>query len=272
MRLAPCGHSYLLKCGLITMRDLSELPSVKISNLLVHELTMSETLDALEGLIEMPGVSQHVVVNAAKVVAARNDAELRGVIADGDIINADGMSIVWASRLLGTPLPERVTGIDVMFELLHRAEDRGWGVFLLGARDEVITTVKDRIRAAHPSLNVAGHRHGYWTPEDEATVVSQVRASGADILFVALPSPAKELFVGRHRDALGVRLVVGVGGSFDIIAGETERAPEWMQSAGLEWAYRFSQEPRRMWRRYLIGNAKYIYLISRQWLAAKRRR
>lgn len=270
MSHADSGPSFPSRSGQTYMHE-NRLPAVKIDTLMVHPLTMDQTIDELEHLISTPGVSQHVVVNAAKVVAAHADPELRHVIEACDVINADGMSIVWASRLLGTPLPERVTGIDAMFELLKRGEERGWSIYLLGARPEVIPTVVSRVHAQYPHVNIVGHRHGYWSPSEEKGVVADIRESGADLLFVALPTPAKELFVGRNRQELGVRLVVGVGGSFDIIAGRTTRAPLWMQKAGMEWAYRVAQEPGRMWRRYLIGNTQYINLIGRQWARSKSR-
>lgn len=238
----------------------------RIGTLPVDSLTMTETVQRLEKLINEPGVSQHVSVNAAKVVAAENDEELRRIISGCDVISGDGMSVVWASRLLGQPLPERVTGIDVMFELFQLGEEREWGVFLLGGNPKVITTTVERVRTRYPHLRISGSRNGYWKPEEEPSVVEEVRASGADVLLVAIPTPAKERFVGRNRRQLGVNLVVGVGGSFDIIAGRTRRAPLWMQKAGLEWLYRFVQEPKRMWKRYLVGNVKFILLVGRQWL------
>lgn len=245
------------------------LPTVRIDTLWVHKLTMRETLDELERLAGEPGVSQHVVVNAAKVVAANSNDNLRNIITACDVISADGMSVVWASRLLGTPLSERVTGIDTMLRLLQRGEDLGWSVYLLGAQPDVIETVVTLVRACHPGLKIGGHRNGYWTRDEEPLVVAAIRESGADILFVALPTPAKEMFVGRNKEDLGVKLVVGVGGSFDVIAGRKKRAPLWLQRVGLEWAYRLVQEPRRMWRRYLIGNTRYVHLIGRQWLRSR---
>lgn len=238
----------------------------------IDPLTMSETLAVLEGLVESSGLSQHVVVNAAKVVAAQADRDLRAYIDQCAVVNADGMSVVWASRILGSPLPERVTGIDTMFALLRKAAQSAWPVYLLGARSDVITRVVSTLGSELPTLSIAGARNGYWSPEDEADVVRAIGSSGARILFIALPSPQKEHFIARNALALQVNLVVGVGGSFDIIAGETKRAPVWLQQSGLEWLFRCLQEPRRMWRRYLVGNSHFILLVARQWIGLHRRR
>ncbi len=243
--------------------------TVRIGRTQVDALTFSESLEVMAQLVQTPGVSQHAVVNAGKVVAAEDDATLVKALDECDLVNADGMSVVWAARLLGTPLPERVTGIDLMHSLFAVAAQRGWPVYLLGARQHVVDTVVAKLAVLHPDLVVAGARNGYWGPDDEEAVVTAVRNSGARILFVAMPSPKKELWVARHRSDLGVGLVMGVGGSFDVLAGVTRRAPGWMQNAGLEWFYRLVQEPRRMWRRYLVGNSRFVALVLRQRLTER---
>lgn len=253
-------------------RSVSRLRTVRIGRTEVDALTYAESLAEIARLVESPGVRQHAVVNASKVVAAQRDDTLVGALEACDLVNADGMSVVWASRLLGTPVPERVTGIDLMFALFGVAAERGWPVYLLGAREHVVATVVERLGEMHPGLTIAGARNGYWESHEEADIVQAVRESGARLLFVAMPSPKKELWVARHRDDLGVDLVMGVGGSFDVLAGVTRRAPKWMQNGGLEWFYRFVQEPRRMWRRYLVGNAAFAAIVLRQRLAATRTR
>lgn len=227
-------------------------------------LTFAETVDVLSTLIETPGVHQQAVVNAGKVVAAQTDDDLLASLDACDVVNADGMSVVWASRLLGTPLPERVTGIDLMYALLQRAAQRGWGVYLLGARPEVVAAAATTLECTYSGLRIAGARDGYWAGAEDGEVIKAVRASGARLLFVAMPSPRKEHWVARHRTELGVNLVMGVGGSFDVVAGVTKRAPLWMQRSGLEWLFRFAQEPQRMWKRYLVGNARFMGIIARQ--------
>lgn len=237
----------------------------------VDNLTMEETLAVVEGFIANGRPHQHVVVNVDKIVKARDDAQLREIINSCDLINADGMPVVWASRLLGRPLKERVAGIDLFEALMVRAAERGWRVFLLGAREEVVAKVRSIYEARHPELVFAGHRNGYWKPGEEEQVAEQVRAARADLLFVAISSPLKERFLGRWQAHMQVPFAMGVGGSFDVAAGLVKRAPRWMQRTGLEWFYRFLQEPRRMFRRYFIDDMAFFRMLGGE-LAARRMR
>ena len=237
----------------------------------VDNLTMGETLDVIAGFIEDGTPHQHVVVNVDKVVKASRDPELRRIIAQCDLVNADGMPVVWASRMLGTPLKERVAGIDLFEALMVRAAERGWRVFLLGAREEVVAKVRSIYEARHPELVIAGHRNGYWQPGEEEAVAEQVRAARADLLFVAISSPMKERFLGRWQAHMRVPFAMGVGGTFDVAAGKVRRAPLWMQRAGLEWLMRVLQEPRRMYRRYFIEGLPFFAMVGRELLARRRR-
>jgi N-acetylglucosaminyldiphosphoundecaprenol N-acetyl-beta-D-mannosaminyltransferase len=210
-----------------------------------------------------------VVVNVDKLVKASRDPQLRQIINDCALVNADGMPVVWASRLLGKPLKERVAGIDLFEALMGRAGEKGWRVFLLGAREEVVSAVADTYQRKYPKLVLAGYRNGYWNGEaEEAAVAGQIRASRADLLFVAISSPKKEQFLGRHQAAMEIPFAMGVGGTFDVAIGRVKRAPAWMQKSGLEWFYRFLQEPRRMFRRYFIDDMAFIWLFIKE--AAKR--
>ena len=237
------------------------VPSVDICGLPVHPLTMADTVAAAERLIEQGGPHQHVVLNAAKIVQAHDDPELAEVIRQCSLVNADGQAVVWASRVLGNPLPERVAGIDFMFELWRVAARSDYRVYLLGAEEAVVTRAADIAR--EQGVDVVGCRDGYWTRDQEDAVVAAVRETRPHLLFLALPSPAKERFLSRHLDSLGAALVVGVGGAFDVIAGRRRRAPRWVQRLGMEWAYRLVQEPKRLFRRYLVGNVRFVALVSR---------
>jgi N-acetylglucosaminyldiphosphoundecaprenol N-acetyl-beta-D-mannosaminyltransferase len=234
---------------------------VEVCGLPVHPLTLAETVTAAEALIADRGPHQHVVLNAAKVVAAHDDPELARVIRSCSLVNADGQSVVWASRLLHHPVPERVAGIDFMVAMWDSAKRNGYRVYLLGAESDVVQQVARTARAR--GVNVVGARDGYWSADNEAEVVAAVGATQPDVLFLAIPSPRKEQFLSAHLEHLGAALVVGVGGSFDVIAGRTRRAPVWMQRLGLEWFFRLAQEPRRMFRRYLEGNARFIAMVAR---------
>jgi len=235
----------------------------------VDNLTMEETLGRIEGFIQSGLPHQHVVVNVDKLVKASRDPELRQIINDCALINVDGMPVVWASRLLGKPLKERVAGVDLFEALMRRAGEKGWRVFLLGAREEVVSAVASTYQRKYPKLVLAGYRNGYWKGEaEEAEVVRQIRDSRADLLFVAISSPKKEQFLGRYQAEMKIPFAMGVGGTFDVAIGRVKRAPLWMQRSGLEWFYRFLQEPRRMFRRYFIDDMAFIWLLIKE--AARR--
>jgi N-acetylglucosaminyldiphosphoundecaprenol N-acetyl-beta-D-mannosaminyltransferase len=206
------------------------------------------------------------VVNAAKLVNMRRDASLRDAVLATDVILADGMAVVWAARLLGHRLPERVAGIDLMTRLLELADRAGHRVYCLGATDEVLAAVTREIAQRYPGVRLVGARHGYFRPEDEADIAAEIVAARPDILFVAMSPPKKEQFIARWGPELGVPICHGVGGAFDVIAGKTRRAPRLWQGLGLEWLYRVLQEPRRLWRRYLVTNTLFIGMVIQAWL------
>ena len=239
---------------------------IEMMGCLVDNLTMEETLSRVEGFIDSGLPHQHVVVNVDKLVKARSDAELRRIINECALINADGMPVVWASRLLGKPLKERVAGVDLFESLMKRSAQKGWRVFLLGAREEIVAQVRVLYLAKYPGLVIAGHRNGYWSADEEADVVAQIQEARADILFVAISSPKKEQFLGRYQAQMRVPFAMGVGGTFDVAAGKVKRAPVWMQRIGFEWFYRFLQEPRRMFRRYFIEDMAFFGMLAREWL------
>ena len=242
---------------------------ISMMGCLMDNLSMEETLQRVEGFIADGTPHQHVVVNVDKLVKASRDPELRGIINECALINVDGMPVVWASRLLGKPLKERVAGVDLFEALMARSGDKGWRVFLLGAREEVVRAVKETYERKYPKLTICGYRNGYWKgEEEEAQVAAQVKDSRADLLFVAISSPKKEHVLGRYQAAMKIPFAMGVGGTFDVAIGKVRRAPLWMQKAGLEWFFRFLQEPRRMFRRYFIDDMAFIWLLIKE--AARR--
>lgn len=231
-------------------------------NIPVDALTMGETVSLVDQAIREGRNVHHVVINAGKVVLMQNDPELYESVVSCDIINADGQSIVWAARMLGQKLPERVAGADLMPNLVKLASERGYKCFFFGAKEEVVRKVADIYTEKYGRDIVAGYRNGYFSKEEEPAIAQQIADSGAQLLFVAIPSPMKENFLYRYKDVLQeVNFTMGVGGTFDVITGITKRAPVWMQRIGMEWFYRFIQEPRRMWKRYLVGNARFIWLV-----------
>ncbi|NBT47509.1 MAG: glycosyltransferase [Actinobacteria bacterium] len=228
---------------------------------------MEETIAQCDLLIKMRN-KQHVVINAAKVVTASESEELREIINSCDLVNADGMAVVWASKLLRNPLPERVAGIDLMNNLVTHAVERNLRIYLLGAEEEVSMKVAEVF--SQRGASIVGRRNGFWTDAQETAVVSEISKTNPDLLFIAVPSPKKEYFLKTHLLNLNCGLVVGVGGSFDVVAGKTRRAPKFMQVTGMEWFYRLIQEPRRMLKRYAVGNSKFILLVFSELLRRKK--
>jgi N-acetylglucosaminyldiphosphoundecaprenol N-acetyl-beta-D-mannosaminyltransferase len=229
----------------------------------IDRLTMAQTLARCQAIIERGAFAQQVSINAAKLVSLKKDPELRAVVNRCELVNADGQSVVWASRLLGDPLPERVAGIDLMDALMGMAEREGYGIYILGARQEVLETAVQRLRVMHPQLRLVGYRHGYFSEEESPQVAAAIRDSRARILFVAMSSPRKERWLDEHGPTLNVPFAMGVGGSIDVVAGITRRAPPMWQRLGIEWLYRLIQEPRRMLRRYLVTNTRFCVLVAR---------
>ena len=225
--------------------------------------TMVDTVSHIENKLSNNEFLQHVVVNVAKLVHMQDDEVLAQSVKACDLVNIDGMGVVWGARLCGHNIPERVAGVDLFHNLLAMSAKRDFPVFLLGAEDIVVTKTANVVKDLYPGLNVAGFHHGYFWDDEEA-VVNKIKASGAKLLFVAITSPKKENFINKWQDKLGVDFVMGVGGTFDVVAGKVTRAPVWMQNAGLEWLYRIIQEPRRMWKRYLITNSKFAFLLLKE--------
>lgn len=257
------------------MKDIRELDSSKVKKghtssrtisflgIPMHAWTMEQTVQEISRRLDKNIFTQHVVVNVAKLVNMQKNLALCEAVLGCDIINIDGMGIVWGARILGKNVPERVSGIDLFLRLLELASERGEKVYLLGAKKDVIEKAVDNLQHDFPNLKIAGWHHGYFW-DNEEMVVNEIASSGAKMLFIAISSPQKEEFMHKWRGKLGVKFAMGVGGTFDIVAGKTKRAPEWMQRIGLEWFFRLIQEPRRMWKRYLITNCLFLWYLFKE--------
>lgn len=236
-------------------------PVQHLFDLPIAAMTMGDALGVVEQTIHDRRRLLIGVVNAAKIVNMRRDEALDWSVRTSDLILADGMSVVWASRILGRRLPERVAGIDLMTEMMRLADARGFRVYFLGAKQEVLDSVLDHVRREYPRLVIAGSHHGYFNESQEAPIAAHIADARPDMLFVAMTSPKKEQFLARWADTMDVRVCHGVGGSFDVIAGKVRRAPAVWQRLGVEWLYRVIQEPGRMWKRYLVTNTLFCGLV-----------
>lgn len=244
--------------------------TAELLGLSFNAVTMDSAVAQCLELCRGPRAS-HVVItaNASHLCMMRRDPEMALACRAGHLTVADGMSVVWALRASGQAIPERVAGVDLMVRLLAAAEAHRLRVFLLGARREVLNALVVRCRTQYPGLEIAGFHDGYFGPDDHPAIVREIRASNAHLLFVGMPSPFKETWCKRYGERLDVPVIVGVGGSFDVLAGFIKRAPRWMQSLGLEWFWRLLMEPRKLWKRYLTTNCEFIWLAGREIIARR---
>jgi N-acetylglucosaminyldiphosphoundecaprenol N-acetyl-beta-D-mannosaminyltransferase len=200
-------------------------------------------------------------------VRAHDDAEYQEIVRAADMVTADGRGVLWMARVLGLPVTERVSGVDLVERICARARDKGYSVYLLGAMPGVAEEAARALETRCPGLKVAGTRHGYFTPEEEPEIVRQIAAAKPDIIFVARGAPRQEKWIRRHMAELQVPVAIGVGGSLDVFAGRVPRAPQWMQRTGLEWLYRVLREPKRLPRMWALPRLLWMTL----WEALRRR-
>lgn len=228
----------------------------------IARMTLEQVLDWVRVMVEQ-GKPRHIVTaNAEIVYRAYADPEFLELLDKADIITPDGSGVVWASRFLDEEVPERVTGIDLVETIFQEAEEKGWGVYFLGAAPEVVEKAVLNTLSKHTALRVVGYHNGYFSQEESAEVLSNIKSVEPDILLVALGVPKQEMFIQTHLKELQIPISIGVGGSFDVLAGIAQRAPLWMQKAGLEWLYRLYKEPSRIGRMLVLP--KYVLTVLRQ--------
>ncbi len=236
------------------------LQKLRLLNAQFDPLTLPQTVDAIFGLRGTHQRGWLCTVNVAILMMMRTDVRLQSFVDRAALVVADGQPLVWCSRWLGKPLPERVTGVDLIDALCERAAREGARVYLLGATGEIVAKAAQRLQDLHPDLQVE-YADGYFTNDEASARADRIRASGADILFVGMGVPRQENFLDEQWDRLGVGMAIGVGGSFDVLAGLHSRAPTWVQKAGMEWFFRLVQEPRRLFTRYLTTNSRFVWLL-----------
>jgi len=237
---------------------------VEILGAPVDRLTLDQAVDRVAELVGdgLPG--RVITLNPEYLYRAITvDNSLMELVHRADLVTADGEGIVWAGRVAGTPFPERVTGIDLMLASVQRAAQEGWPVFLLGAAPGVAEEAAENLRRQHPGLQVAGTYHGYFKQEEEAAVAERVREAAPRLLFAALGAPKQERWIDQYIESIGPVVAMGVGGSFDVLAGRVTRAPRWMQRLRIEWLGRLAMEPSR-WRRILVL-PRFAWLVQRNY-------
>ena len=237
----------------------------------IDDMNMSEALNRIEDFIAAGRVTgkahQIATINADFVVKSLHDAELRRILQEADMATADGMPLVWSARLLGVPIEGRVTGADMVPALAQRAARKGYSIYFLGAAPGIAEKAAQILQQQYPTLQIAG----IAAPAPEAVqqgdpaLIAACKAAKPDILLVAFGNPKQEKWIYRHAQELGIPVMIGVGGTFDLIAGVTKRAPQWMQQSGLEWSYRLLQQPGRLWKRYITDLVGFSYFFLWQW-------
>lgn len=222
------------------------VPKVNIFNVPFSNMTMPDTVSYLIQKVE-DGRQQHVITaNPIMVMSAMKDKAMMKVMHQADLIVADGAGVIWASQQAGEPIVERVAGIELMHNLLNAGEKRHWNVYLLGTNAETIAQAAETLQLRYPQIRIVGYRDGFFTEKEDAAVIDVINALHPDLLFVARGAHNQEPWIAKHRAKLNAKLIMGVGGSFDVISGKLNRAPKWMQKAKLEWLFRLIQEPKRL--------------------------
>lgn len=234
---------------------------IVILDTVIDVLTARETVDVVEEYATKKEPLHLMGVNADKINMLNENKRLKKIVNGCGVINADGISVVLAGKFLGKALPERVAGIDLMQELIALCARKGYKVYLLGAKEEVVEKVAEVLEESYKGLNIVGFRNGYFKEDQWYEIKEELEVKQPDFVFVGITSPLKEYLVD-YLQGQGLNCVfMGVGGSFDVISGAIPRAPRWMQRMNLEWLFRVMKEPRRLFKRYFVGNWKFIKLL-----------
>jgi N-acetylglucosaminyldiphosphoundecaprenol N-acetyl-beta-D-mannosaminyltransferase len=244
---------------------------IQILNGPFDPIDLDETIELLIEFVKSGNRGWVCTVNVAILMMMRDDPFLQKFVDRACFVVADGQPLVWAAQLFGERLPSRVTGIDLVTELSKRAAEEKMGIYFLGAKKDVVDNVAGRLSSRIPDLEICGVEDGYFTQAEATERAKEVARSGAKILFVGMGAPRQEHFIEAHWDNLGVQIAIGVGGSFDVVAGLRTRAPEIVQRLGLEWLFRLAQEPTRLAKRYILTNSQFIYHLTRELFTSRLR-
>lgn len=237
---------------------------ITILNTIIDVLTVQETIKLVEEYVNQKEPLHLMGVNADKINELNENERLKQIVNSCGIINADGASVIKASKYLGMPLPERVAGIDLMQSLVKLSEEKGYSVYLLGAKQEVVEKTAKVLKRQHPNLKLVGIHNGYFKEPEWPRISEILKQKKPDLVFVGITSPMKEYLIEFLQDDGNDAVFMGVGGSFDVISGAIPRAPKWMQKSGLEWLFRVIQEPRRLFKRYFVGNWTFIKAVLKE--------
>lgn len=237
---------------------------IMILNTVIDVLSVQETIDLVEEYIKTKTPLHLMGVNADKINEVNRNPDMMEIVNRCGIINADGASVIMASKYLGKPLPERVAGVDLMQSLVALSEKKGYSVYLLGAKQEVVEKTAEVLQNRHPKLKLVGIHNGYFKETDWPEISKELEEIKPDFVFVGITSPIKEYLIEFLQEDGNDSVFMGVGGSFDVISGSIPRAPMWMQKCNLEWLFRVIQEPKRLFKRYFVGNITFIRAVIKE--------
>jgi N-acetylglucosaminyldiphosphoundecaprenol N-acetyl-beta-D-mannosaminyltransferase len=219
---------------------------IRLLGINVDCLSMSEALDVIGKFIEEKTPRHVVTADASMIVIASEDKELASIIENADLVTPDGAGLVWASKLLGEPITQRVSGVDLVGNLCDLSRTKGWSLFFLGSAPGVADDAAANLRIKYPGCNIVGVRHGFFKEDEEPAIAAEIREKNPDILLVAFGIPKQEKFIVRRKKSMQVPVSIGIGGSFDVYSGRVKRAPLWMQRMSLEWLFRLWQNPKKL--------------------------
>ena len=237
---------------------------INILNTIIDSLTVEETISLVEKYVVTKTPLHLMGVNADKINELNSNELMKKIVNSCGIINADGASVVLASKYLKKALPERVAGIDLMQSLVSLSEKKGYSIYLLGAKQEVVEKTADVLKINHPKLKILGIHNGYFNETNWPSISKELKDLKPDFIFVGITSPTKEYLIEYLQNDGNNSVFMGVGGSFDVISGNIPRAPKWMQLANLEWLFRVIQEPKRLFKRYFFGNVAFIKALVKE--------
>lgn len=239
---------------------------IRIMGTYIDPLSLQQTVDLVEKYIIEKKPLHLMGVNSDKIIEMHKNNSFARIVNNCELINADGISIVLAGRILGERIPERVAGIDLMNQLVDLCDQKGYSIYLLGAKDYIVKKTADVLCKSHNELNIVGFHDGFFLKNEWKHISNEIKTLSPDIVFVGISSPTKEYLIDFLQKCGNDCVFMGVGGSFDVISGAIRRAPKWVQNIGMEWFYRFLQEPKRLFKRYFIGNLAFVILvIAEKW-------
>ena len=247
------------------------MTEIKIWGIKVTPLSKKQVVELIEYHIDnISGLFHLTGVNPETIAQAQDNSELCRAINSSDVVNIDNMLVVTSLRLLGYKIPERAASPDIFELLLELINRKGYSVYFLGAKENVLRKMLRKLKEQYPDMNITGARNGYFEPDEEPSVVAEINQLSPDLLFIALPTPQKELFILRNKMSLNTRFAYGVGGAFDVLAGVIKRAPLWMRNIGLEGIHRSLQNPSTYMPRYYKYYLPFMKLFFRELFHKKR--